>query len=235
MTEGLPDSPFNKLARLVYSKLLGPLLVHYVKRDRDYTYKKFRLHVSAGVFHPGLFFSSRFFSSFLETLSVEGTSCLEIGCGSGLLSMVLVSKGARVKALDINPAAVKNTMDNFSRNKQLNTANIQVIESDLFGQLMPETFDTIVVNPPYYFADPTQPSEFAWYCGSEGDYFRRLFAGLRDYMKEDTNMYMSLSDKCDLNRIRSMAALNRFTLKVVQQKRIWGETNFIFSVKSTPE
>ena len=43
-------------------------------------------------------------------------SVLEIGCGAGIISVHLASKGARVTAVDLNPKAVEATRFNSTNN-----------------------------------------------------------------------------------------------------------------------
>ena len=72
-------------------------------------------------------------------------SVLEIGCGSGIISIHLVKKGNKVTSVDINPKAVKAT----KHNAQKNNIEIEVLQSDMFSAVSNRKFDTIVCNPPY--------------------------------------------------------------------------------------
>jgi release factor glutamine methyltransferase len=75
---------------------------------------------------------------------VRGRSCLEIGCGTGLISIFLARNGNGVIATDINPFAVECTI----RNARDNGVNIEVRHTDLFKGIKGE-FDLIIFNPPY--------------------------------------------------------------------------------------
>ncbi len=80
---------------------------------------------------------------------------LEIGCGSGVVSLTVAraDKNNKVLGVDINPLAVKNA----NKNKKLNkTANVHFIVSDLFSKVPKRKFDFILFNPPYL---PTNKSE----------------------------------------------------------------------------
>jgi hypothetical protein len=48
-------------------------------------------------------------------------------------------------------------------------------------------FDIIVINPPYYKKDPGSYSDYAWNCGSNGEYFKKLFTQLRGYSLRNKN------------------------------------------------
>lgn len=48
----------------------------------------------------------------------NGKEVLEIGCGTGVLSLFSVFQGAKnITAVDINPIAVENTKENFNKYK----------------------------------------------------------------------------------------------------------------------
>ena len=72
-------------------------------------------------------------------------SVLEIGCGSGIISLHLAKRGNEVTAIDINPKAVEAT----KFNAKVNNLDIEVLEGNLFSILKNRKFGTIVCNPPY--------------------------------------------------------------------------------------
>lgn len=185
------------------------------------------LIVKKGVFHPSFFFSSGYFYDFILRLPLQNKRFLEIGCGSGLLSLAAAKKKAIVTAIDISSAAVENTRQNFKRNFGT-TVSAHILHSDLFSNLSPQTFDVIVVNPPYFFKAPAHESQYAWYCGTEGEYFQRLFADIGNYTHAKTEIYMILADNCDITRIRSLAEKHRIVFSLVEERIIKWEKNFIF-------
>ena len=106
--------------------------------------------------------------SFLLLEIVElsrGETFLEMGSGSGLVSVHAAKAGARVVAADINPNAVACTRRNASRNG----VRVEAIESDLFEKV-PGVFDVIAFNPPYLPQEATSTSwmERSWSGGGEG-------------------------------------------------------------------
>lgn len=76
---------------------------------------------------------------------------LEVGCGSGLVSLVAARAGAKVTACDLNPHAVAATR----RNAEANRLRIEALESDLLASVT-GAFDVVAFNPPYL---PTGPDE----------------------------------------------------------------------------
>lgn len=74
---------------------------------------------------------------------------LEIGCGTGIFSVLAALDGAHeVVALDINPDAVANTLDNAKRHQV--ESKVTVLQSDMFGSLgSSKQFDVIFFNIPF--------------------------------------------------------------------------------------
>ena len=75
--------------------------------------------------------------------SIENKKILEMGTGSGLISIYL-SKKNKVTAIDINKNALKTAKKNAKNNK----SKINFKYSNLFSNIFSK-FDTILFNPPY--------------------------------------------------------------------------------------
>jgi release factor glutamine methyltransferase len=219
-----PDYIFQTL-------FVKPVLTLYLRRDRTASYDGFKLHVKKGVFHPLLFFSTKILYEFISRITLANKSFLEIGSGSGMLSLLAKRKGAAVTAVDIDPAAVETTRINFLNNFGQHHG-AEVLRSDVFSNVPACIFDVIVINPPYYFKDPGQPSEQAWFCGKEGQYFEKLFSGLHKYSVSESQVYMILEENCEIARINSMAATHGVEMeKVFEKKRRW-ERSFIYRLRT---
>ncbi|MBL7901076.1 MAG: methyltransferase [Bacteroidia bacterium] len=189
-----------------------------------------KLMVEPGVFHPGFFFSSKVMLHFLDTLSLKGLKVLEIGSGSGILSLYCAKMGAEVTACDISCTACENT----KANQLKNGLRFNVLHSDLFSSLPAQRFDLILVNPPYYKKTPRNDSEHAWYCGEEGEYFERFFRDLNTFIHKSSQVYMVLFDGIDLQMIERHAKKNRFAFTSVYSENNWIERNFILRIESSP-
>ena len=152
---------------------------------------------------------------------------LELGCGSGLISIVASKKGASVVATDINPVAV----EMLKKNCILNAANLEIIESDLFQHIPEQQFDIIAINPPYYKKTPVTNADHAWFCGENGEYFATLFADITGYMHSTTEILMVLFEGCDMQMIKDHAAKNNFVLHNVCYKQNLLEKTFIYKIE----
>ncbi|MDD2626260.1 MAG: HemK2/MTQ2 family protein methyltransferase [Methanomethylophilus sp.] len=93
----------------------------------------------------------------------HGERVLEIGCGSGVVSLHCALNGAQVVCGDINPKAVALT----KKNAAAVGVRLDVRETDLFSAV-PERFDTIVFNLPYLPVAEEGALARAWSGGPDG-------------------------------------------------------------------
>jgi release factor glutamine methyltransferase len=75
----------------------------------------------------------------------EGKTVLELGCGSGIITVHAAKKSKHVTAVDISPDAVENTKSNVAAQ---GLANVTVLESDGFAAVSGQ-FEVIISNPPW--------------------------------------------------------------------------------------
>lgn len=203
-----------------------PLLVKYLSGTRSYTCKNIRLQVPPEVFHPGFFFSTKLLLNFLDRFSLAGKTVLELGAGSGLLSIYAAKKKAKVTASDINPVAIST----LRKNKFQNGVEFSVIESNLFEAIPVQPFDLILLNPPFYKKTPLTMKDHAWYCGENGEFFQRLFAGLETYLHSRSEVLMVLCEGCDREMITALAEAHSFQMHCMLTKANLVEKNFIYRI-----
>jgi len=103
-----------------------------------------------------------------ETPLLEDKSVLEIGTGSGLLSLCSLRYGAaKVIATDVNPAAVANARYNADRMglaERLEVRRVLLTDRGAYTVIKDgETFDVIISNPPWVDQRPAAIDEFALY------------------------------------------------------------------------
>jgi release factor glutamine methyltransferase len=217
----------RRIIKGIVNRTWKPYVEWYLRAPRDFNYKNYSVEIIPGVFHPGFFFSTKLFISFLEKENLSGKNFLEMGCGSGLVSIVVAGQNAKVTAADIFPLAVACT----EKNAQKNHAAITVFQSDLFESIPSQQFDIIAVNPPYYKKTPASPDQFAWYCGENLEYFTRFFLQAKRFVHDSSRIFMVLSDECDLMGIRAIAEKNGWIWEVAQTKRTAWETGCIFNIR----
>ncbi len=205
-------------------KIIYPILAKYLASERRYRYRDVEVRVPPGVFHPGLFFSTRILLDYLETLPVAGKRVLELGAGSGLIALRCARRGASVTASDISTTAVEAIRANARRNGR----ELTVIHSDLFAAIPRQAFDLIVINPPYFPRTPLRESQYAWFCGENFEFYRRLFPEMRGYLHRNSRVLMILSEDCRIDHILSLARENGYEVREVHRRRNWWETNFVF-------
>lgn len=89
-------------------------------------------------------------ASEIENCKLKIENVLDIGTGTGLLSLMIAQKnpGAEVLAIEIDEAAKKQARENVDSSPW--KERIGVIEADVKGYSFPEKFDIIISNPPFY-------------------------------------------------------------------------------------
>jgi len=209
-------------------RILHPASEKYLSKERSYSYKTITVTVFPGVFHPGFYFSTKLLLKYLENIELNKKYVLELGAGTGLISIFAANKGGFVTASDISLTAVYN----IEKNVKMTNANVEVVHSDLFDDIPHRKYDYIIINPPYYKKTPASEKEFAWFGGDDFQYFRKLFDQLSNNIYEKTKVIMILSDEADLVMINSIAEEFNFRMKEIMHKKTWGENHFIFSIES---
>jgi release factor glutamine methyltransferase len=213
----------------IVARTYKPWLVRYLSKTRTYNYGGIHLEIPPEVFHPGFFFSTRLLLNYIKQLPLGDKKFLELGCGSGLISISAARKKAIVTATDINGIAI----DFLEKNSRQNHAELTIIQSDLFNDIPEQLFDIIAINPPYYKKQPLAAIDYAWFCGENGEYFSNLFKGLARYTHPDSIVLMVLFDGCDMKMIGDLASQNGFRLDCVFSKQNLLEKNFIFKIEKT--
>ncbi|WP_284653714.1 methyltransferase [Flavobacterium terrisoli] len=216
--------------RLFLKKISHPFLKFglqfYYSKPRNYTYDNISVKIHPDVFPPQMTFSTKILLDFINEMNLENKTFLELGCGSGIISLLAARKKAFAIASDINPTA----LNYLEKNAIKNNLNIQIVHSDLFEQIEDNAFDYIIINPPYYPKTPKNIKEQAWFCGENFEYFEKLFGQLPNYLSPETNCFMILSQDCEIEKIKAIALKNMLAFELVLEKKELVETNYIFRI-----
>jgi release factor glutamine methyltransferase len=218
----------RKIFKRIISFFLIPLTRWYLRKERQYAYRDVRITVFQGVFHPGLFYSTKFLIDYVLTQSIKDKSLLELGCGTGLLSIIATQNGAVATATDLSQRAIDNTTFNAKQNQ----VQIEIIYSDLFDRIKRKPFDWIVINPPYYARSVKTEDELAWHCGEKFEYFKKLFSTLKDYIHSTTQVIMVLTLGCELDKIFEIAKTHQFQFELLQERNVlFDGKDFLYQIK----
>jgi|TARA_B110000037_G_scaffold216970_1_gene277052 release factor glutamine methyltransferase len=216
--------------RQVIKRLTKPILKFglefYYRKPRPFKYQGIQVLVHPEVFPPHLTLSTKILLDFIAELDLSKKSFLELGCGSGIISLFARSKEATVTASDIN----KTALENLKKASEENNLEVDFVYSNLFENLQNKNFDYILINPPYYPKQAKNVKEQAWFCGDDFQYFKNLFNQLPPYINKKNQAYMILSEDCEFKTISEIASGNKLNLKATFETSKMGEKNTIYQI-----
>ncbi|MFK8046755.1 MAG: methyltransferase [Crocinitomicaceae bacterium] len=218
----------RRLPARVLSPFFQYFVKYYFKKPRNYNYKNIKAKVFPGVFFPHFTISTKILLNFLDTENLSGKSLLELGCGTGIISCFAAKKGANVTASDVNMAALENAEFNANNNQ----VQVKTVLSNLFDNLKEQSFDYIIINPPYYPKNPNSDAEKAWYCGENFEYFKKLFSQLKAEPYKASKIVMILSEDCELESIQKIATEHNLVFHLFHQEIKTGEENYLFRIEA---
>ena len=211
--------------------LLYPLIKRYYKKARTVTKRGISFQLRPTVFHPSLYQSTDFLLDFALSKGFSNRTILELGCGSGFVSMYLAKHtNNRILASDINPEAVLALKQNAA---DLGL-DIKVLQSDLLTGLSTNDLDILLINPPYYPKNPTSNEEKAFLAGEDLGYFTRLFQQLNQADVNKLEVFFVLSENVPFELIRQKGDEEKIFFEEKLRKDILGETFFIQQLISKP-
>lgn len=147
-----------------------------------------------------------------DTPAINGSHVLEIGTGSGLVSLCCLQAGAaHVVATDLNPKAVQNVRFNAA-NYDGNRVDARLVprrSPDAWSVIKPdERFDFIISNPPWENDKPKTVEEFALY---DPDFvlLDSLVKGARARLRPEGRMWLAYGCVSAIRRIKMLAQKER--------------------------
>ncbi|MCX6818473.1 MAG: methyltransferase [Candidatus Aenigmarchaeota archaeon] len=203
-------------------------------------HKGITLYVPDKVYYPRE--DSLLLAGVLEKTKLKG-SILDIGCGSGLLAIIM-AKAAEVTAVDVCSLAVKTTL----QNAEINKIKLKAIHSDLFSKVKGK-FDLIVCNPPYLPAQTeTKPNirtecvnvcdeqpldakdanaynDITYSGGEKGrTVITKFIRNVKKYLKKNGKILLLISSLTGEKEVLALFKENQFKTKIIARQKIpWEE------------
>lgn len=96
------------------------------------------------------------------TLPRAGTTLLDIGCGSGILSLIMAQRteGAiLIDAIDIDEGAIEDSKNNFSSSPWAKCLNARCGNFVSYTKGCGKKYDVVISNPPFFTEDTLSPDQ----------------------------------------------------------------------------
>lgn len=153
---------------------------------------------------------------------VPAEQVLDLGCGSGIVSVAAARAGAKVTATDISHNALANARENCMLNS---VEGVRTLFSDLFEHVQ-GIFDLIVTHPPY--VDLAMEGENNQWATSR-DFVERFFAAVDRHLAPNGRVRVMFPDS-QRRRLVQLASTAGFVLADAQPVKHLGMINFLSRV-----
>lgn len=155
---------------------------------------------------------------------LRGAAVLEVGTGSGLISLCCLQAGAaRVVATDLNPAAVENARENgrlLGFGERLEVRRVPRRDPGAWTVLRPdETFDLIISNPPWEDQQPETVEQFALYDPGFA-LLESLVSGARQRLRPGGRMWLAYGCVTAIRQIQKAAKREGLECRLLDERRL---------------
>jgi release factor glutamine methyltransferase len=221
------------LRRLLFLGAYFGWVKHTMTRSVSIRSLGFSIMVPPTVFHPRFYFTSKFLAEYISTLQLAGRKVLDVGCGSGILSLAAARSGGTVTAIDVNPSAVLATRENASQNGLLGA--IHAVESDLFESLDDSAtrFDLVLSNPPFYEGGAQTMTERAFRGGSGLEFMSKFARQSPSFLAPGGSILLVLSSDADIRACLRPFEENGFRYRIVKLRKLLFETLSIIELQQS--
>ena len=185
----------------------------------------FELVIPKGVYSPRE-------DTFLLAANIpSGKRVLELGCGSGLVSLCASRKADTVLGIDINPLAIECARANAEKNKVM---NCKFMESNLFSNVR-GLFDVILFNAPYLpradrFDDGIEA--LAWCGGKTGrETVSYSIKECADFLAPEGTVALVISSITGLEQVLALLKENSFSPSIAAREKIAFEELYCIHAK----
>ncbi|MCP4788135.1 MAG: methyltransferase [Fuerstiella sp.] len=158
------------------------------------------------------------------TDTVHNRSVLEIGTGTGIVSLCCLQAGAnKIVATDINPWAVRNAaynaeVLNFAHQMEVRmVAQNRPLAWSVIGQK--ERFDVILSNPPWELGNTTRVEDFALY---DPDFrlMESFVEGLPEHLNSDGRAFLAYGCVTAIRRLQTLLRNNSLPFRVLDDRSL---------------
>lgn len=154
-----------------------------------------------------------------------GENVLEIGTGTGIISIYCAANGSNCTATDIN----ERSLECARSNAELNGVKIEFVHSNLFQNIVGK-YDTIIFNPPYLPTEDNIEESEQWDGGPDGFMVIRPFLNTaRKFLKKNGEVYLILSDLTDIDSL--IAEFKNYNFNKLGEDTFESERIMVFSAR----
>lgn len=160
----------------------------------------------------------------IDDAIANGRDVLEIGTGTGLLSLLCLANGAKsAVATDINPAAVANARYNVAMNdldQDFEVRQVSPQDSSAFSTVKAdERFDLIISNPPWEDGKVDKPADAAFYDPGFA-LMDSLLKGLPNHLKPGGRCLLAYGHVPAITRLLSEAERLGYQTKILDDRKL---------------
>lgn len=144
---------------------------------------------------PGVYQTAEDSELMAESVEIDkNQSFLEIGCGTGIVSISVAKRAANGIGIDINEKAVANALRNAEVQK---VENLEFLVSNVFEKVNRD-FDIIICNPPYTKHDVRDNID-RMFWDPEDEMKRTFFKEAGSHLKVGGKIYFGWADFADID------------------------------------
>ena len=175
--------------------------------------------------HPEVYDPSDDTMLLVDNMNVsDGDQVLEIGIGSGYVSLIAAVTAATVTGIDVNPHAVKLAKTNARLN---GISNVHFILGDLFSPVRGR-FDLIMMNPPYLQVARNLEKRFideSWNGGIDGrEITNRFLSDVEHYLNPNGRALLVQSSLSGCDETIKELSQRGFNVETIAEKKLFFET-----------
>ena len=187
-------------------------------------FSDFEIEVLEGVYKPRE--DSELLAEVLNKEELQGNHALDMGCGSGIQSIILAKKGFDVISVDVNTTALENVKLNAEKNNV--SGKITPLKSDLFENVSGK-YDVIVFNPPYVESEELKWKEVDG--GRKGrEILDKFLQGVESYLNKEGVCYFLQSSLNGIEETEKILDDNEMTFEIAGKKKLFFEELIVFKV-----